>query len=106
MANTTRVFVKGIHTVDLRFPNQCRIPHAYSGNFVLKPFIDSFLVGSGAVRKPHHKRQFSDFANMRNALQSRRDYMFIVPNVRNLFRSYGAKETIIRFSINISSLRD
>ncbi len=53
---------------------------------------------------------------MRNALQSRRDYMFIAPNVLNLFRSvgaifaqrfcltyrtYGAKETIIRFSINI-----
>ena len=61
-------------------------------------------------------RQFSGFSNMRNALQSRRDYMFIVPNVLNLFRSvgaiflerfcwtyrtYGAKETIIRFSINI-----
>ncbi len=66
-------------------------------------------------------RQFSGFSNMRNALQSRRDDMFIVSNVLNLFRSvraiflerfcltyrtYGAKETIIRFSINISSLRD
>ena len=53
---------------------------------------------------------------MRNALQSRRDYMFIALNVLNLFRSvgaiwqtktlskyrtYGAKETLIRFSINI-----
>ncbi len=49
---------------------------------------------------------------MRNALQSRRDYMFIALNVLNLFRSvgaiwqtktldkyrtYGAKETIIPF---------
>ncbi len=61
-------------------------------------------------------RQFSGFSNMRNALQSRRDYMFIALNVLNLFRSVGAiflerfcltyrtdgaKETIIRFSINI-----
>ena len=51
---------------------------------------------------------------MRNALQSRRDYMFIAPNVLNLFRSVGAifvqrfcwtyhtdgaKETIIRVFI-------
>ena len=28
-----------------------------------------------------HRRQFSGFSNMRNALQSRRGYMFIVPNV-------------------------
>ncbi len=63
-----------------------------------------------------HRCQFSGFSNMRNALQSRRDYMFIAPNVLNLFRSvgaicqtktlskyrtYGAKETIIRLSINI-----
>ena len=76
-------YLNGIHTVDFliwRFPNQCRIPNAYSAKFVIKPFIDSFLVGfarirvwySALVRKPHHKCQFSDFANMRNALQSRR----------------------------------
>ena len=34
--------------------------------------------------------QLSGFSNMRNALQSRRDYMFIAPNVLNLFRSVGA----------------
>ena len=38
----------------------------------------------------HHRRQFSGFSNMRNALQSRRDYMFIVSNVLNLFRSVRA----------------
>ena len=37
-----------------------------------------------------HRRQFSGFSNMRNALQSRRDYMFIALNVLNLFRSVGA----------------
>ena len=61
-------YLNGIHTVDFliwRFPNQCRIPHgeclngihtvdlAYSAEFAIKPFIVSFLVGSGAVRKPH-----------------------------------------------------
>ena len=46
--------------------------------------------GIGYGLRWHHRRQFSDFSNMRNALQSRRDYMFIAPNVLNLFRSVGA----------------
>ena len=41
---------------------------------------------------------------MRNALQSRRDDMFIVPNVLNLFRSVGAI-FVQRFVGQISHLR-
>ncbi len=57
----------------------------------------------GSVRKPHHRCQFSGFSNMRNALQSRRDYMFIALNVPNLFRSVGAMSN--KNVVQISHLR-
>ena len=70
----------------------------------------------GAVFQPHLMRQFSGFSNMRNALSPQRGDMFIekvlLPTLSPqrgdmliasffTYRTYGAKETTIRFSINI-----
>ncbi len=62
------------------------------GNSILYHINGIYLIllGIRCGYKPHLMRQFSDWTNMRNALQSRRDYMFIAPNVLNLFRSVGA----------------
>ena len=81
-------------------------------------------MGSGAVRKPHHRRQFRDIRNVLNALQSRRDDMFIAADTPSALSPVGTicvdtaqvgnrytvrtelKRVVHRFSINIASLRD